>query len=258
MLYDTTRCIGCKACVFACREANDTLPETELFEEGVWDAPLGLSGRTKNVIQLHASDGGSSQSYMKRQCMHCVDPACVSACMIGALHKDENHIVAYDASKCIGCRYCQVACPFQVPGFEYDKALPLIVKCELCRHQLPPEGPGPACCAACPREAVIFGKRGELLADAKRRLEKHPERYVRKVYGEHDGGGTQVLYLSHVPFEQLQLPKLSDEPVPHVSETLQHGIYQGMIAPAALFVLLGGAVWRARRSQEHGEEEDES
>jgi Fe-S-cluster-containing dehydrogenase component len=262
MLYDTTRCIGCKACVAACRVANVETrdnPETQVFEEGIWDAPLGLSGSTKNVIHLHKADGGSAQSYMKRQCMHCVDPACVSACMIGALHKDENQVVAYDPSKCIGCRYCQVACPFQVPGFQYDRAIPLIVKCELCRHRgYPPDGPGPACCEVCPRGAVIFGMRGELLAEAKQRLQEHPDRYMDKVYGEFEAGGTQVLYLSHVPFQDLGLPKLSGEPVPHVSETLQHGIYQGMIAPAALFVLLGGAVWRARRSQGGGEEEEES
>lgn len=256
MLYDTTRCIGCKACVVACREANQTTPETGLFEEGLWDAPLGLSGSTKNVISLHEAENGVDQSYMKKQCMHCVDPGCISACMIGALHKVEHGIVAYDPAKCIGCRYCQVACPFGVPGFEYHKAIPMIVKCELCRHQMPPDGPGPACCDVCPRGAVIFGKRSELLADARQRLEEHPDRYVHKVYGEHDAGGTQVLYVSHVPFEEIGLPDVGDQAVPHVSESIQHGIYQGFIAPAALFVILGGVVWRNKRAQDAEDEEE--
>jgi Fe-S-cluster-containing dehydrogenase component len=260
LLYDTTRCIGCKACVVACREANGTPAVRENAPGGIWDAPMDLDGSTKNVIKLYKSRDGLQRSYFKAQCMHCVDPACTNACMIGALKKKEHGIVTYDPSHCIGCRYCQMACPFNVPKFEWTKVAPQIVKCELCRHRVQgvalaasggfsryPKGHGPACAEVCPREAVIYGTRDELLAEAHRRLKENPDRYVPKIYGETDGGGTQCLYLSHVPFEELGLPALSDDPVPEIQQTVQHGIYRGFIAPIALYGLLGAVVFRNRR-----------
>jgi Fe-S-cluster-containing dehydrogenase component len=180
--------------------------------------------------------------------MHCVDPACVGACMIGAFQKREYGIVTWDGDRCIGCRYCQVACPYQIPKFEWESRTPHIVKCELCNHRLA-EGKEPGCTEVCPREAVIYGTREELLAEAHRRLEENPGRYVNKVYGEHDGGGTQCLYLSHIPFENLGLPDLGEESHPSLNRTVQHGIYQGFVAPVALYAVLGAVAFRNRRSQ---------
>jgi Fe-S-cluster-containing dehydrogenase component len=179
--------------------------------------------------------------------MHCVDPACVSVCMIGALHKlPDSGIVAYDKDRCIGCRYCQIACPFDVPKFEWASNQPRIVKCELCRERLQ-EGRLPGCVEVCPRQAVIFGRRSELLVEAHRRMDANPDRYQHKVYGEFDGGGTQSLYLSAVPFEAFRLPDLGEVAPPAASETIQHGIYQGFIAPVALYAALAGVVLRNRR-----------
>ena len=259
MLYDTTRCIGCKACVSACLRANDLEPDRD--PDGLHQAPLSLNSRTKNIIKLYKD--GQQTSYMKMQCMHCVDPACASACMLGSLHKDETTgIVSYDPSYCVGCRYCQMACPFNVAKFEFEKAAPKIVKCELCRHLVQgatmaqtddgfsryPRGHGPACCEICPREAVIYGKRSELLAEAKRRLDENPDAYVPKVYGETEAGGTQVLYLSHVDFEKLGLPDYGDQGVPHVAYSVQEGIYKGFIAPVALYTALGLVMLRNRKT----------
>ena len=261
MLYDTTRCIGCKACVFACREANDLEPT--LDAEGLHHAPLDLDSRTKNVIKLYSD--GARRSYVKAQCMQCVDPACASACMLGSLKKDPvTGIVSYDPDYCVGCRYCVMACPFNVAKFEFDEALPNIVKCELCRHRFPkdgettdvdgfsrfPKGQGPACCEVCPREAVIYGKRSELLAEARRRMEENPDAYVPKIYGEHDGGGTQVLYLSHVPFEDIGLPDLGEQGVPQTAYAVQEGLYKGFAAPVALYAALAGVLWRNRGKEE--------
>jgi Fe-S-cluster-containing dehydrogenase component len=203
--------------------------------------------------------------------MHCIDPGCVSACMIAAMRKDEKTgIVTYDPSYCVGCRYCQIACPFGVPKFEFEKAIPKIVKCELCRHRVKdgalaevdgfsryPRGQGPACCEVCPRGAVIYGKRTELLAEAKRRLAEYPDRYVPRVYGETDGGGTQVLYVSHVPFEKLGLPKLGDKSIPGAMRTIQHGIYRGFVAPVVLYAALGAVMVRNRRTGGAGGEKKE-
>lgn len=249
MLYDTTRCIGCKACVVACHEANDLPPDTRTSEGRLHDAPLSLNDQTKNIIKLYKE--GDRISFFKQQCMHCVDPACVGACMIGALQKREHGIVTWDKDRCIGCRYCQVACPFNIPKFEWNSTDPRIVKCELCNHRIA-EGKQPACCEVCPREAVIYGTREELLAEARRRLAEHPKRYVPKIYGEHDGGGTQVLYLSHVPFEKLGLPVLGDDAVPEMTRSLQHGLYKGFIAPAALYAAMGAVIFRNRRQPGKG------
>ncbi len=250
MLYDSTLCVGCRACQTACKVANGLPPDARDASGGEYDAPLDLNATTKNIIKL-ATDGPAS-TYMKMQCMHCVDPACVSVCMMKALHVIEDGTVAYDVSRCVGCRYCQIACPFNVPKFEWSKSLPVvqdpkIVKCELCRHRKE----GPACCEVCPRGAVIYGKRTALLAEARRRIAAQPGKYFEdRVYGEVEGGGTHVLYLSPagVSFQALGLPALPSRPAPELSETIQHGIYQGAIAPIALLAAFTITARRARRA----------
>ncbi|MFN7951680.1 MAG: hydrogenase 2 operon protein HybA [bacterium] len=246
MLYDATRCIGCKACMGACNAANDVTPDTRA-SGGVWHAPLDLNEHAKNIIKLYRDPASGEQSYVKRQCMHCLDPACATACMLGAYQKRERGIVSYDPSLCIGCRYCEMACPFNVPKFEWSKAAPKMVKCELCKERVA-EGKEPACCEVCPVDAVIFGLRSELLAEAHKRIEEHPDRYLHHVYGEHEAGGTQVLYLSHVPFEKLGLPAYDDRPVPETVRTVQHSIYRGFVAPVALYASLVGVLLRNRRA----------
>ncbi len=250
MLYDATRCIGCQACVTACKTAND-LPGN------LYDPPKDLDGHTKNIIKLYEEDG--EKSYMKQQCMHCIDPGCVNACMIGAFKKREFGIITWDRDRCIGCRYCQVACPYNVPKFQWDTAVPDIVKCELCAHIITDpetgglrEGALPGCCQACPKEAVIFGTYEELLADARQRIADHPERYYPagepQIFGDTEGGGTQVLYLAGVDFEKLGLPELGDEGIGVQARAIQHGIYKGFIAPVALYGILGAVLWRNRRA----------
>jgi len=177
--------------------------------------------------------------------MHCVDPACASACMLGAFKKREFGIVTYDVNYCIGCRYCEVACPYNVPKFEWSKAAPKMVKCELCNQRLA-KGQQPACSEVCPRQAVIFGKREDLLREAHRRLAENPNIYVQKVYGEHDGGGTQCLYIAHVPFDKIGLSELGEESTPTLQRTIQHSIYKGFVAPVALYGLLGAVLLRNR------------
>jgi Fe-S-cluster-containing dehydrogenase component len=246
LLYDTTRCIGCKTCVVACKEANGTEADVDGYGDGLYDAPEGLNEYTKNVIQLYRDDDGKQYSYVKKQCMHCVDPACTGACMLGALSKGKFGIVSYDASLCVGCRYCEAACPFNVPKFEWSKKGPKIVKCELCRDRLE-NGKEPACTEVCPRDAVIFGRYSDLLADARARLAAEPDKYVQHIYGEKELGGTQVLYLSHVPFEKLGFRFNDEQSVPHVQQTVQHGVYKGFAAPIALYAVLGAVMFRNRR-----------
>ncbi len=253
LLYDGTKCVGCRACVAACREANHLSPQPRVIDGVPYDAPDDLDAHTKTIIKLYREK--ASQAYVKTQCMHCVDPACVSVCMFSALHKTADGIVAYDPDKCIGCRYCQVACPFDVPKFEWASATPKIVKCELCRDRIA-AGQQPACTAVCPRQAVIYGKRADLLREARRRIDEQPARYVPEVYGEHEAGGTQVLYLSGVSFAALGFPALGDQPIPYFTENLQHAIYQGFIAPLALYGALAVVMFRNRKKR--GEDTEEA
>lgn len=265
MLYDATRCIGCKTCVVACKQANGLPADPGPWGDSkLYDAPLDLNAKTKNIIKLYRE--GRESSYVKQQCMHCVDPACASACMLHSLQKDPvTGVVGYDPAYCVGCRYCQMACPFNVPKFEFSKAVPKVVKCELCRHRIRdaaavsadgftryPDGQGPACCEVCPRSAVIYGRRDELLADAKRRIAASPGKYAGdRVYGELDAGGTQVLYLSHVPFGKLGLPRVGDEPVQETAYAVQDGIYYDLpfAAPLGLYAVLAAVVYRNRRAE---------
>ena len=261
MLYDTTRCIGCKTCVVACLDANGLEADRSGIPDGLHHAPVDLNGKTKNIIKLYKD--GERTSYFKAQCMHCIDPACASACMLHSLSKNPvTGVVEYDPTWCVGCRYCQMSCPFNVPKFEFDKALPLIVKCELCRHRVKdaaavtngftryPKGQGPACCEVCPREAVIYGKRDELLAEAKRRIADAPGKYFEdRVYGEYEAGGTQVICLAHVAFDKLGLPNYGPAGVPTTAYNVQEGIYQfgfPFAVPLALYGVMAGVMIRNR------------
>ena len=264
ILYDATVCIGCKACMTACKEYNH-LPPDHATPGSLWDNPLDLSAKTFNIVKLYKNGAGqikdqeiNGYSFIRRFCMHCVDPSCVSACPVSALTKDPNTgIVKYDKGACIGCRYCQIACPYNVPKFQWDQAFPQIMKCQLCDHRLA-QGGYAACCEFCPNGASIFGNVQDLRKEARRRLalkvgevaayplhrvdskdirHRIVTPYLKHVYGEKEGGGTQVLMLAGVPFPLLGLPLLPAESAASHSETLMHSLYKGMIAP---YVLLGG------------------
>ncbi len=254
LLYDSTRCIGCRACVTWCKKANGLPDDLVLINDVPYNAPQDLSATTKNIIRL-AKDGDRT-AYVKGGCMHCLEPACVNACMVSALTKTPGTgVVAYDPSLCIADRYCQVACPFNVPKYQWSKALTgVIVKCELCRHL--PEGP--ACARVCPRQAMVTGKVADLKAEAHRRLSERPADYHPQVYGEREAGGTQVLYLApaSMPPEKLGLPDVGDEAVPTLSHAVHGGIYKAGIAPVTLYAAFAFVAWRNRRRGSEPKKED--
>ncbi len=203
MLVDLTRCIGCRACQAACKQCYD-LPAETTHNRGTYENPPKLSAKTWTKVEFSEveQDGGLAWVFAKRQCMHCEHPSCASACLVSALTKQPDGPVVYDERKCIGCRYCMIACPFGVPTFEWDKPVPFIRKCRFCAERRSANLPI-ACSKACPTEALLPGERDELLEIARTRIYQNPDQYVHHIYGEHEVGGTGWLYISAVPFEQL-------------------------------------------------------
>jgi len=187
ILTDLTKCIGCQACVWACKEINHLpLDNSEQLSSTNWTAI-----RQNNQVNI------------RQQCMHCLDPTCVSACPVAALVKTEQGPVIYQEERCIGCRYCIMACPFEIPKYEWDSTLPKVQKCIMCYNKRLKKGEQPACTSVCPTSATIFGERNDLIAVARNRIKESSKLYVDHIYGLHEAGGTSVLYLSDIPFEEL-------------------------------------------------------
>ncbi|GMV27351.1 MAG: hypothetical protein AMXMBFR58_33820 [Phycisphaerae bacterium] len=244
VLVDLTRCVGCRRCEWACADANEN-PHGALEhydDQSVFRSRRAPSDREFCVVNRSSACRDDGQPYfVKVQCMHCEKPPCVSACLVGAMQKDPSGVVTYDASRCIGCRYCMVACPFDRLAYEFDRRLlPRVRKCEMCRHRTQ-HGRLPACVETCPVEALQYGRRGDIIRIARERIAAHPDRYVDHVYGETEGGGTSWIYLSGRPFEEMSaagLPALAPVSPAVRTETIQHGIFKWGAAPMALAALL--------------------
>lgn len=232
ILTDITRCVGCRACVYACKEINE-LPrdEARLLNAHTWTVVEGRAGLN-----------------VRRQCMHCLDPACVSVCPVAALQKRSEGPVVYDETRCMGCRYCMLACPYRVPKYEWESALPRMQKCIMCSHQRVDHGKQPACTEACPAQATIFGDREDLIREARIRIRRSPERYVDHIYGLEEAGGTSVLYLSSLPFERLGFPmKLEHGPYPRLIWNILRTVPNIVVTGG---VLMFGLWWIINRRQE--------
>jgi len=259
VLVDLGRCNGCRRCEAACRGANGfSIPtDEELKDKAVFEQIRRPVPTQQTVVNRFDHEEWDRPVFAKINCLHCVDAACVSACLVGALRKNADGAVTYDPNKCMGCRYCMVVCPFQMPTYEYDNAFtPQVRKCTLCAHKSTPEtGALPACVTSCPKECLIYGRRSDLLQRAHDRIAQHPELYVQHVYGEREAGGTAWLYLSPVPFEQIGFPAVAPAPPPRLSETIQHGVFSHFVPPLALCVILALASWltRAESDQEPAE-----
>ncbi|HZU26336.1 MAG TPA: 4Fe-4S dicluster domain-containing protein [Bryobacteraceae bacterium] len=240
ILYDSTLCIGCKACEQACAQ-RWSLPYNETIA-----AEEQISAHKLTAIQQHGD------RFVRRICMHCKEPTCVSVCPVAALQKTREGPVIYDESRCMGCRYCMTACPFQVPVYEWTSTTPRVRKCDMCRQrQL--AGRQTACAETCPTGATKFGERTALIAEAQQRIAEKPKDYYPRIYGVHEAGGTSVLILSAVPFEQLGLrTNLPSEPLPHLTwNVLSHVPDIGSVGS----VLLGGIWWITHRREQVAREE---
>jgi len=216
ILVDITKCIGCRSCEQACKQIHGFPPDSE----------TKLSPTALTVVEERGD------RFVRRMCMHCQDPACASACLVGALQKTAAGPVTYDAARCIGCRYCLVACPFSVPRYEWKKLVPFVKKCDLCAGRLA-KGLPPACVEACPVQASIAGNREEILEEAERRI-LSDSKYVKHIYGSEEAGGTSVFFISDVPFEKLGFAAAPKQPLPTLTASA--------LGDGPTVILVGGAV----------------
>lgn len=211
VLVDLARCQGCRRCEQVCAHVNG-LPMPELTSDEDQATKKATSDKQLTVVNTYQTDKGPV--HVKRQCLHCQTPACTSACLTQAMLKTKEGPVVWRASKCMGCRYCMLSCPFDMPKFEYESPIPRIMKCRMCWERASENRP-PACVEFCPNDALTFGPRESLLETARQRIYGSPGKYVSHIFGEREAGGTGFLYVSPVPFEQLGFPtQLGEEPVP--------------------------------------------
>ena len=237
VLVDIPRCIGCRACLRGCQRANDLDAPQDLMD---MDHLASRLEPTHNLWTVVNREGRETVRHVKRQCMHCLEPACVSVCPVAALHQTDAGPVLYRENRCIGCRYCMVACPFDVPRFEWNNGLtPVIGKCQFCASQRLFKGLPPGCVEACPTGALKIGRRDDMLFEAKARIHARPDVYVPHVFGEEEVGGTSWLYISDVPFEKLGFKKnLPHRPLPSLTWDVVSRIPGIVAVLGSLFSLL--------------------
>jgi formate dehydrogenase iron-sulfur subunit len=243
ILTDVSRCIGCEKCVQACQQAHH-LPKERPWR---WLRRIDdLSSARWTTLRRQQDEKGLH--YVRRQCRHCLEPECVSVCIVGALKKSPEGPVIYDQDVCIGCRYCMIACPWQIPRYSWEDTVPYVQKCDFCYDRVVNEGQVPACVAACPNKATIFGTRDDLLKEAWTRLHAEPQKYIQHVWGEKEVGGTSVLYISDIDLNLGDLDRdvSTTEPMPPRTTKILHQMPTVFVGMATA---MGGLHWIIERRQ---------
>jgi formate dehydrogenase iron-sulfur subunit len=249
ILYDSTRCVGCQTCETACAQAHN-LPEPDPEDFPVPGTIRKTNENRRTVINAYEHEE-LGEIYVKNQCMHCNQPACTAACLTRAMFKTDEGPVIWRDEKCMGCRYCMVSCPFEIPRFQYHSANPDIVKCNMCYERLK-EGELPACVENCPAEALTFGPRRELIREARRRISENPEMYYDDIYGENEAGGTGFLYLSPVPFEQIGLnTNIQTKSYPELTKGFLYSVPSIFILWPAMLLGIHNATKNNKNTKDH-------
>ncbi len=248
ILYDSSRCVGCQECEKACAAAHE-LPEPQ---DEVKAGVLRKTSETQRCV-VNNYNTSKGEVFIRKQCMHCNEPACAAACLTQAMYKTKEGPVIWREEKCMGCRYCMVSCPFDVPKFEYHSANPKIQKCDMCYERIL-KGDKPTCVNACPGEALVSGTRRELIAEARKRIAETPKAYTDQIYGESTAGGTGYLYLSPVPFNELGFnPKIQNSSYPELSKGFLYSVPSVFVL---LPTLLLGIHEATKNNQSKNEEND--
>jgi len=254
VLVDITKCVGCGSCGVACKMWNDLEYRQESPILGK-DSKLDAENWT-NIKLVETETGAEKKSvwrFVKNQCLHCEEPACASACFSKALQKTKSGPVVYHANLCVGCRYCMIACPFDVPKYEWGKVIPRIRKCQMCPGRIK-EGNSPACTEVCPTNALTFGEHKDVLKQARTTI-SNDKKYVQHIFGEKEAGGTAWLYISDVPFKELGFrTDVTHQAVPYYTESIMHLTPAVGLTWGAL--LTGMYVYNRRRNTIANEEND--
>ncbi len=255
VLFDETRCIGCRKCEAGCNKVNKLPAPAKPFTDlTVLDHERRTDEKTYTVVNKYRGKNGTV--FRKVQCNHCQEPACASVCFVHAFTKNPDGSVTYDPSVCVGCRYCMVACPFYIPAYEYsDPLTPRVMKCTMCHDQIQSgEQNMPGCVAACPKEALTYGRRADLIEIARERIRRNPDRYVHHIYGEKEMGGTNWMYISGDPFKDIGFnEELGEKSVPDIAA----GPLSVVPMVAALWPALLGGIWAISKRKEKVSEDEQ-
>ena len=239
ILVDVTKCIGCEKCVAACIEKNNLNLEKSYF-----DRETSRDGLSSNrLLGIKKID---TNHFARYSCMHCADPACVSACIVGGITKTKEGPVIYDPDKCIGCRYCMLACPFHVPRYEWNNTKPFMKKCNMCYDRIK-KNKLPECVQACPQKAIIFGDRNKLLKQASSLIKNNRGKYLNHIWGHKEYGGTSILYISDIDITKMGWPNKVVTPVPQLTEPL---IKETPVIGLTVGGFLVGLNWIIKRKNE--------
>ena len=242
ILYDSTACVGCQSCEYACSDQYELPYSTDMPEVGI----VRKTDETRRIV-VNSYETSRDEQYMRRACNHCNSPACASACLTKAMLKTDDGPVIWREDKCMGCRSCMISCPYDVPKFEYNSPNPKIQKCRMC-YEVIQEGGMPACVEVCPPEALQFGKRRDLIEIARAKIYAQPERYHHEIYGEHEVGGTGVLYLTSVPFEEVGLrTDLGTTAYPEYNKTFLYSVPAVLVLWPAFLLGLNNSILERKR-----------
>ena len=231
-------CIGCKQCESACAQQNHLPYDDKVAAESV-------QSEHKYTVVMTKDD-----KFMRRLCMHCEHPACASACPVGAFHKTKEGPVVYDVWKCIGCRYCMVACAFNQPKYEWGSLNPRVRKCIMCPDRVA-AGKQTACAEICPTGATKFGDRDDLIRGSPGSHPPKPSQpIVPRIYGLNEVGGTSRPHSLRVAVEEYGYPasaKIGNTPMPQYTGQVMSRIPD--FIPVWTLVL-GGIYWISHRREE--------
>jgi formate dehydrogenase iron-sulfur subunit len=230
-LIDVSKCTGCRGCQLACKQWNQQ-PARQTENLGTYQNPPDLQANTWTLIRFQeiADKDGVKWLFRKDGCMHCTDAACVKVCPSAALHYTEYGTVGIHHERCIGCKECVTACPFDIP--RYDGATDKIYKCDLCLSRIQ-AALEPACVKACPTGALKFGDKSDMLKLAYKRAAELGGN--ANVYGDKFVDGTHVLYvLQDKPGTYDKLPAKPSVPLSII-------VWKDLLKPLSLLAA-GGVI----------------
>lgn len=239
ILFDTTKCMACRACQVACKQWNE-LEGERTTNRGSYENPPDLSSQTWVKLSFIETErqGKLDWLFARRACMHCTDAACVKVCPTKAVYHHELGMVAYDKAKCSGCGYCADFCPFKIPRMTRNLVTGIgkMDKCTMCTSpglDRVAAGYTPACVKTCPPGALVYGDRGDLVLDGRKRVEALKTKGSSRAYlfGDKELNGLHVMYVLDDAPEVYSLPAN-----PQVPATA--AVWKGVVQPAG--VVLGG------------------